>query len=650
MTFYFLFRISEQLQSYKSSLDSTDNGISSWVNDVIKPILEGNAASFNPTSGGVSIIQSRLRPFREHARKNICRLYGLNVLPSGEQYLFTSNQTSTLWSLQFGNNKTKTRIVSKNDEKNDIVKLAFFMDDCRDVVTAEFVIDLFEGLYQGLHQDDTQEHNISPTSIVNYTVFEQVCKLRSQFIQGLESSLSSAYKKYFETTSAVDEKLFRNKYVVLIPQFSYYTILIFIKEIGLFPVEESYCWKYNENQDMKSKMQCSSLAFLDHVFEKNFENVISEDKFIDTFSKKLGSFVQERNYPENIQSLINDDSFVAEVKEWFKDFISPRYYKKYFTQGTVMDATHETSNSSTERKRKSTTTETDYVLGRSRKKANETVRYQIELNTTNPMVCEDCSNVTNKGITKNYHAVTMTVVRDDKSQQDKRFYYCAMHAHLQLTKIIDGQKHEFVWPAIGKDSFLFYLQEYKDVSLLEKQTLDASPLAISRGLRNSDYELINAPVFYRGMENKLKNENIMWECGVDCTTNVSLSMECPSNCNGGAACTNKRVRNLRLLTDGDKNRMPGRFECRDCRDNNKGKGLYALTVIEKGEDIVEYVGECVTLQREKLTSYEYILHLQNSYYLDARKKGNLARFINHSCNPNTECQKIIVSSLFTLLF
>jgi hypothetical protein len=66
---------------------------------------------------------------------------------------------------------------------------------------------------------------------------------------------------------------------------------------------------------------------LDHVFEKNFENVISEDKFIDTFSKKLGSFVQERNYPENIQSLINDDSFVAEVKEWFKDFISPRYYK-----------------------------------------------------------------------------------------------------------------------------------------------------------------------------------------------------------------------------------------------------------------------------------------------------------------------------------
>jgi SET domain-containing protein len=96
--------------------------------------------------------------------------------------------------------------------------------------------------------------------------------------------------------------------------------------------------------------------------------------------------------------------------------------------------------------------------------------------------------------------------------------------------------------------------------------------------------------------------------------------------------------------------MPGRFECRDCRDNNKGKGLYALTVIEKGEDIVEYVGECVTLQREKLTSYEYILHLQNSYYLDARKKGNLARFINHSCNPNTECQKNIVSSLFTLLF
>jgi hypothetical protein len=152
-----------------------------------------------PLAGGVSIIQSRLRPFREHARKNICRLYGLNVLPSGEQYLFTSNQTSTLWSLQFGNNKTKTRIVSKNDEKNDIVKLAFFMEDCRDVVTAEFVIDLFEGLYQGLHQDDTQEHDISPTSIVNYTVFEQVCKLvGSNFINCRIYSISGSHLNEFE--------------------------------------------------------------------------------------------------------------------------------------------------------------------------------------------------------------------------------------------------------------------------------------------------------------------------------------------------------------------------------------------------------------------------------------------------------------------
>ena len=58
----------------------------------------------------------------------------------------------------------------------------------------------------------------------------------------------------------------------------------------------------------------------------------------------------------------------------------------------------------------------------------------------NPMVCEDCSSVTRKGITKNFHAVTITVVRDDKSQQDKRYYYCAKHAYIQLTKII-GEGH-----------------------------------------------------------------------------------------------------------------------------------------------------------------------------------------------------------------
>jgi histone-lysine N-methyltransferase SETD2 len=75
--------------------------------------------------------------------------------------------------------------------------------------------------------------------------------------------------------------------------------------------------------------------------------------------------------------------------------------------------------------------------------------------------------------------------------------------------------------------------------------------------------------------------------------------------------------------------------------------LYALQVIERGEDIIEYVGEGIDLSKEKTTIFQYLMHLQSTYYIDAKRKGNLSRFINHSCNPNSEVKKVIVS--FSLL-
>lgn len=35
----------------------------------------------------------------------------------------------------------------------------------------------------------------------------------------------------------------------------------------------------------------------------------------------------------------------------------------------------------------------------------------------------------------------------------------------------------------------------------------------------------------------------------------------------------------------------------------------------------------------------YFLTLDSSECIDARRKGNLARFINHSCNPNCKTEK-----------
>lgn len=32
----------------------------------------------------------------------------------------------------------------------------------------------------------------------------------------------------------------------------------------------------------------------------------------------------------------------------------------------------------------------------------------------------------------------------------------------------------------------------------------------------------------------------------------------------------------------------------------------------------------------------YIMELETGLYVDGKKKGNLSRFINHSCDPNCE--------------
>lgn len=71
----------------------------------------------------------------------------------------------------------------------------------------------------------------------------------------------------------------------------------------------------------------------------------------------------------------------------------------------------------------------------------------------------------------------------------------------------------------------------------------------------------------------------------------------------------------------------------------------------RGQFIFEYVGEVLTqrqfeeraeLYAEQGQPHFYFMTLQNDQIIDATRKGNLARFMNHSCNPNCATQKWIV--------
>jgi hypothetical protein len=81
-------------------------------------------------------------------------------------------------------------------------------------------------------------------------------------------------------------------------------------------------------------------------------------------------------------------------------------------------------------------------------------------------------------------------------------------------------------------------------------------------------------------------------------------------------------------------------------------GLFARQRIEKGEMVVEYKGDlirhAVADLREKKASDDqeggdascYMFRLDDEYVVDATFRGNCARFINHSCQPNCYCKVV----------
>ncbi|KPI45433.1 Histone-lysine N-methyltransferase, H3 lysine-4 specific [Cyphellophora attinorum] len=80
-------------------------------------------------------------------------------------------------------------------------------------------------------------------------------------------------------------------------------------------------------------------------------------------------------------------------------------------------------------------------------------------------------------------------------------------------------------------------------------------------------------------------------------------------------------------------------------------GLYSLESITAGEMIIEYVGEKIRQEVADLREIKYtesgigssyLFRIDEGTVVDATKKGGIARFINHSCDPNCTAKIIRV--------
>ena len=74
-----------------------------------------------------------------------------------------------------------------------------------------------------------------------------------------------------------------------------------------------------------------------------------------------------------------------------------------------------------------------------------------------------------------------------------------------------------------------------------------------------------------------------------------------------------------------------------------GNGVSAIAPIKKGEFVIEYKGKRrshAEVDAEDAGDVEsghtFLFTLNDEYVIDANHKGNRARWINHSCNPNCE--------------
>src|SRR5712672_1206836 len=74
-----------------------------------------------------------------------------------------------------------------------------------------------------------------------------------------------------------------------------------------------------------------------------------------------------------------------------------------------------------------------------------------------------------------------------------------------------------------------------------------------------------------------------------------------------------------------------------------GTGAFAVQPIARETRIIEYTGERISKAESTLrceANNEFIFTLNDSEDLDGSVSWNLARFINHSCKPHCDAERI----------
>lgn len=127
--------------------------------------------------------------------------------------------------------------------------------------------------------------------------------------------------------------------------------------------------------------------------------------------------------------------------------------------------------------------------------------------------------------------------------------------------------------------------------------------------------------------------NCSTTCLEDCVCRVQC-ISCSRACRCSENCTNRPFRKEKKI------KIVKTLLC--------GWGVEAVEPINKGDFIIEYTGEVIddALCEQRLWDLKYkgvndfyMCEIGKDFTIDATFKGNLSRFLNHSCDPNCILEK-----------
>ncbi|CDK27526.1 unnamed protein product [Kuraishia capsulata CBS 1993] len=141
-------------------------------------------------------------------------------------------------------------------------------------------------------------------------------------------------------------------------------------------------------------------------------------------------------------------------------------------------------------------------------------------------------------------------------------------------------------------------------------------------------------------------------CDENCLNRI-MQVECEAGSCGveqrtGIPCENRPFSTLAKQLAANKAYAAG-YEV--VSTGNKGNGLRATRSYKPHDLIIEYIGEVLDQKevakrlkdssrlKQLGPSHFYFLSLEKGLSIDSKKRGSLARFVNHSCSPNSEMQK-----------